>query len=159
MRKTFCGKTIPGACVGCSTVSDRALLPGGVILENTHFILHQDPEVPVESFFVITAKRHVRYLPELTEEELRALHEMVSKARAIAGKLDVAEQYTLLLEERSAHLHIWLFPRLPWMYQYEDSVSSIREIMKDAKDCKSGQREIDGILHTVEQAKEIARQL
>ena len=56
-------------CLGCA-LGDKSLIPpGGIIAETEHFILHQDPLVPIKGFLVINSKRHVQSIAELTEAE------------------------------------------------------------------------------------------
>lgn len=133
MRKTFLGEPIYSECVGCGVVNREFAVPGGIVYETANFQLHLDPEVPIEYFFIIGAKKHVRYIHELTEGEAAELASLLRRARAVLYELNSSVTFTVIAEERSQHLHVWLFPRLPWMDEYENSLMSIRKIMLSAK--------------------------
>jgi len=146
MRKTFLGEPINSGCIGCGIVNDEFPVPGGTIYETANFRVQLDPEVPIEYFFIIGAKRHVRYIHELTENELSELAFLLRKTRTALHKLDSSIEFTVIIEERSRHLHVWLFPRLPWMEGHENSLSSIRPIMRAAKEKELTREEVDKIL-------------
>ena len=133
MRKTFLGEPINSVCMGCGIVNGEFTVPGGLIHATENFQVHLDPEVPIECFFIIGVKRHVRYLHELTESEAAELASLLYKTRVVLNKLNSSIAFTVIVEERSQHLHVWLFPRLPWMEEYENSLASIRKIMVSAK--------------------------
>jgi hypothetical protein len=58
------------------------------------------------------------------------------------------------MEERSKHFHVWIFPRLEWMKNYPNSIASIREIMKYAKEIVSNET-IDNIIVYIENFKKL----
>ncbi len=45
-------------CLGCAIGAGEVSPPGGLICESEHFVVHQDPEVPVRGFLIIASKRH-----------------------------------------------------------------------------------------------------
>ncbi|MCL2351873.1 MAG: HIT family hydrolase [Firmicutes bacterium] len=155
MRKTFLGEPIYSECVGCGIVKGEFSVPGGLICETENFALHLDPEVPIEYFFIIGAKRHVRYIHELTENEAAELAAVLRKARLVLLELNSSVEFTVIAEERSRHLHVWLFPRLPWMDGYEDSLTSIRKIMLAAKKMYLSKEQRNKILGIAAKAAEL----
>ena len=130
LRTNFLGDECSTDCVGCSIANGEMIIPGGILHESEFFLLHQDPETPIEGFFVITSKRHFKQLHEMTEIEAIHLSKMIHIAMNHLKILNPCILYTLIFEERSKHFHVWIFPRLKWMETYENSISTIREIMK-----------------------------
>jgi diadenosine tetraphosphate (Ap4A) HIT family hydrolase len=83
---------------------------------------------------VVAARRHVRCLDELAEEEaveyitlLRAIR------RAQRQVLGVEQVYYFLNEDTPHHLHGWMVPRYPWMQAFGSSVESLRPALMHAQ--------------------------
>jgi len=131
LRINFLGEACETTCVGCSVISGDMSIPGGIISENESFILHQDPEIPIVGFLIITAKRHFRFYSKMNEQEAKDLHELLSLTMALVKEENL--KHTIIIEERSKHFHVLIFPRLNWMDKYPNSIASIRDIMNDAK--------------------------
>lgn len=156
MSNNFLGKTIRNGCIGCVIVDDNSFIPGGVIFENESFMLHQDPEYPIATFFIITAKRHFKYFNDMTDEEYKDYFDILKIARKILFRLGVAKEYSIINEERSSHFHTWFFPRLDWMDMFDYSLSETRNIMKYIKN-KGDSNNIDYVMECVERAKDIIK--
>ena len=155
IRSDFLGKSSYDGCVGCGIISGDFYVPNGIIYENNGFVLHQDPEIPIETFFIITSKRHFRYLYEMTDLEYVDYTDILRKARMILKNINRSDEYTIITEERSNHFHTWLFPRLEWMEGYSKSLSDIRNIMNYAKKNMLDKNNIQNVLNAVEKAKRI----
>ncbi|WP_282942700.1 hypothetical protein [Paenibacillus sp. RC67] len=153
IRKNFLGKEFEVECVGCSIVEETFETPGGFIFQTNHFVLHQDPEIPIEGFFCISSKRHFKYYHEMNSDEQIELSTLIFRAREIACKMNPTIEYTIIIEERSQHFHVWLFPRLEWMSEFPNSLSSIRDIMKYSRSTHSNSDNIAKILNVIERAK------
>ncbi len=137
-------------CIGCCIANGSMEVPGGIIYKTKNFYLHQDPEIPIEGFMIITARKHISSISELDIDEMLELAELVYKARNIVKKIGNINEVTIIQEERSQHLHIWLFPRCSWMENsFENSVASIRDITKYAKEELKKDEQIDKILKLV----------
>ena len=74
-------------CMGCAISRGDIKIPGGIIYEGKHTLLGADPEIPISRFLIVNTKRHVNSFSELNKEE------------------------------RSKHLHIWIFPTHSWMIE------------------------------------------
>ena len=102
-------------CIGCDIVSGKVNIPGGIIHSGRSVILAADPHIPIPGFLVITAKRHIQSFAELTKEERSEIGDILSCAEKALKELDIADEITLVQEERSRHFHIWIFPVHPWI--------------------------------------------
>lgn len=142
-------------CIGCCIANGSMKVPGGIIRETKNFYLHQDPEIPIEGFMIIAAKRHISSISELDFDEMLELSELTYKARNIIKKIGNINEFTIIQEERSKHLHIWLFPRCSWMEEiFDNSVASIRDILKYAKEELKNDEQINKILKLVNLMRE-----
>jgi diadenosine tetraphosphate (Ap4A) HIT family hydrolase len=74
--------------------------------ETQNFILHQDPEIPIKGFLIVAAKRHIRSMAELSQDEAQELFGLVYRARLALRRLGDIREVTVIQEERSAHFHL-----------------------------------------------------
>lgn len=155
IRSDFLGKSSYDGCVGCGIISGDFYVPNGIIYENNSFVLHQDPEIPIESFFIITSKRHFKYLYEMTDTEYIDYTDILRVSRIILKKINRSNEYTIITEERSNHFHTWMFPRLEWMEGFSRSLSDIRNIMNYSRNNMIEKNNIQNVMNIVEKAKAI----
>ncbi len=121
-------------CIGCAIAAGEIIPPGGVICESEHFILHQDPEVPVRGFLIIASKRHIRSIAQMSAAEAAELFSLVYRARLALEQSGQLHDVRIIQEERSGHFHLWLLPWEDWMDgKFANSLASIREMMRYAK--------------------------
>lgn len=154
-RTDFLGKNSYDGCVGCGIISGDFNAPNGYIYENNSFVLHQDPEFPIETFFIITSKRHFKHLDEMTDLEYIDYIDILRVSRTILRKINSSNEYTIITEERSNHFHTWFFPRLDWMGKFNNSLSDIRNIMNYAKNNMNEKNNIQKVMNIVEKAKKL----
>ncbi len=139
------------ACFGCALGCGEIPPPGGLIAETPSFILHQDPEVPIRGFLIVSAKRHLQSLTQMSPAEAQELFGLVYRARLALEKVIPGVVVTLIQEERSGHFHLWLLPRAAWMDEmFDPSLTSIRPLMAYAKTHRKTEADIRVILETVE---------
>lgn len=93
----------------------------------------------------------------MNSDEQKELSTLIVRARDIACKMNPTIEYTIIIEERSKHFHVWLFPRLEWMKEYPNSLSSIRDIMNFSRSNHSNSDNISKILNAVDRAKEMVK--
>ena len=130
----FLGNEMTFDCMGCDITSGKLTIPGGIIYQGDAAILAADPEAPIPGFLVVNVKRHVRSLSELNDAERHEVVDVVASAEEALKSLGISE-VTLVQEERSSHLHIWIFPNYNWMTeQFGKGVSYLRDIIYYAKD-------------------------
>lgn len=113
--KDFMGNELSFECLGCAIVKGEILPPGGILLETEDFLVHQDPLVPIDGFLIITVKKHVSSITELTAEQRYRLIDLLNDGICLLKQVHVADEITIIQEERSSHLHFWLFPWKTWM--------------------------------------------
>ena len=141
-------------CLGCAIVKKEVQIPGGIIYEGKNAILGADPEIPIPGFLIINVKRHVYSFSQLNKEERNEIGNLITYAEKASKELKSVEEITLLQEERSKHLHIWIFPNYKWMTEkFGKGISYLREISEYAKkNCK--EKNIQEVLDTTKKIKE-----
>ena len=149
--KDFTNKEWSGKCIGCSIGRGEIIPPGDIITQTKNFVLHQDPEVPIKGFLIITSKKHINSISQLTLEESTELFDLVYRARLAMKNIEDIREVTIIQEERSPHFHLWLLPRYEWMTgKFVNSLSSIREMMNYSKVNYKTKDNIEEVLLTVE---------
>ncbi len=131
----FLGNRYEFDCYGCAIVSGYMKVPGGIIYEGKHCILAADPEVPVPGFLIVNTKRHLTSISEMTLEERHELIDIVHHAEKAIKSLNISNEITIVQEERSSHLHVWIFPHQDWMNKkYGKGIPYLRTIFADVKE-------------------------
>jgi len=141
-------------CIGCSITANEIKVPGGFIIKGKNFNLYQDPAIPIEGFLIISCNRHINSMIELSEEEKNELMNLIIESNQALKELKITDEVTIIQEERSQHLHIWIFPNHDWMKEkFGKGASEIRKICTYAKE-NATEEDIEKILLTVEKIKQ-----
>jgi diadenosine tetraphosphate (Ap4A) HIT family hydrolase len=102
-------------CVSCQTVQSHLHPPGGILYENTGWIVFlrsRPPLVAGQGFIVL--KRHCESVAELTLEEQTTLGAAMTKtAPALTLVLKPEKVHFGLYAEGVKHIHLHVTPRLP----------------------------------------------
>ncbi len=128
--KDIFGNEISFECLGCSIIHGDIIQSQMILFETNDYIIHQDPLVPLEGFLIITSKRHISSLCELTDRERYELIDLISDVIRLIKMVGLADKVTVMQEERSNHLHVWLFPCKQWMEDYDYNVKEICNYLK-----------------------------
>ena len=111
-------------CPGCAYAGHEFELPCGVAYENERFTLSQDWELPILGFFVVSPKRCVEKLCELTKAERDEMFEIVDRTIHVLRESDVCDRFNVLFEEKAnRHLHVWIMPRHEWMTRISEEIT------------------------------------
>ena len=122
-------------CPGCAYAKHQFDLPCGIAYENERFILSQDWEVPILGFFIVSPKKHIEKLEELTKNERDEMFDIVDRTIKILRENGVCENFDVIFEERAdRHLHVWIMPRHEWMMEIcEDIIDNVGVVCEFAK--------------------------
>ena len=149
----FLGKEWNFDCLGCAITEGEVQIPGGIIYDGKNAILGADPEIPIPGFLIINVKRHIRSFSQLDKEERNEIGNLILYSERALKELKLVEEVTLVQEERSKHLHIWIFPNYHWMTEkFGKGITYLREISEYAKK-NSNEEEIQKVLDTIEKIK------
>lgn len=152
--KDFLGNKFECECLGCAICKHQIEIPGGLIYESENVTLQQDPENPIEGFLIVNIKRHVNSINDLSKEERNELIEVINMAVQALKDLKITDEVTIVQEERSKHLHVWIFPKHEWMKEKFGSgiIKYLRDISIYAQEHASD-KDIEEVMHTIEKLK------
>ncbi len=141
-------------CIGCAIAAGEISPPGGLICESEHFVLHQDPEVPVRGFLIISSKKHIQSVTQMSKTEAAELFSLVYRARLAQEQTGQINEVRIIQEERSGHFHLWLLPWEAWMDgKFVNSLASVRDMMRYAKKQRRTEDNVQAVLEEVEALK------
>lgn len=131
----FLGNRWEYTCMGCAIADGTMLPPGGMIQGTRHFVVHQDPLIPLPGFLVVASTQHIHSISQMEDEEYQEFSELLKRAYQTIKDVTRVEHLTIIQEEYSSHFHLWFFP---WTQAVIDkygspSLSKIRGIMADYK--------------------------
>ena len=123
-------------CPGCAYAKHEFELDCGMAFENDEFTVSQDWELPIKGFFIVSPKRHIEKLSELTNEERNEMFDLVNKTVNILRNNNICDRFDYIFEEKeNRHLHVWILPRYDWMNEIcEDIIDNIGLITKYVKE-------------------------
>ena len=123
-------------CPGCAYAKHEFELDCGMAFENDKFTVSQDWELPIKGFFIVSPKRHIEKLSELTNEERNEMFDLVNKTVNILRNNNICDRFDYIFEEKeNRHLHVWILPRYDWMNEIcEDIIDNIGLITKYVKE-------------------------
>lgn len=141
-------------CMSCSIANGNLKLPGGLVFENNYLTIGADPEIPLNGFMVIATKRHINSISETTSQERYELIDYISRTIKALKDLEIVKEVLIVQEERSKHLHFWIFPCYEkYTSLFGRGIVGVNAIIKYVKE-NVNKEEIQECLKTVEKLKE-----
>jgi len=87
-----------------------------IIYTSKHFIAAQDWEIAIPGFYIISPKRKVQSLLELSDKECVDYIKTIKKIRkAMLNLLNIKEVYYFQNEDSPYGFHLWMLPYHEWM--------------------------------------------
>lgn len=122
-------------CPACAYARHEFVLPCGVVYEDDLFMLSQDWELPIPGFLVLSPKRCVEKLSDLTDYEREEMFKIVDKTIKLLRNSKICDRFDVIFEEKiERHFHIWIMPREKWMTELVgDIIDHIGDIFSYAK--------------------------
>ena len=116
-------KIIFNGCPACAYKNHEFELPCGMAYENDYFTLSQDWELPIVGFFIVSPKRHIEKLEELSNDERNEMFDIVNETIKVLRENDICDRFDFIFEEKeNRHFHIWIMPRHKWMKELNSSI-------------------------------------
>jgi diadenosine tetraphosphate (Ap4A) HIT family hydrolase len=113
----------------------RILFPNAKVLKTKLIDIHQDWEVPIPAFFIISLNRKVRTFAEFNDQELWEFIKYLQILRkGMQEILKIEDVYFFQNEDTEHGFHFWVFPRFAWMEKFGIKIQSVRPIMEFAKE-------------------------
>ena len=130
----FLGNKWDYDCMGCAISRGDIVIPGGIIFEGNCAMLGADPEIPIPGFLIVNVKRHVNSISELNKEERHEVIDVIAQAEKALKELNITKEVTIVQEERSKHLHVWISPNYEWMTEkFGKGIKYLRDISEYAR--------------------------
>lgn len=127
------GKQHQVRCLGCDLRKGK-IGSAGVVLSTKYFEVEQDTEIPIPAFMILSSKRHLVSIGDLSKAEQKEFINVLVKIRlAMKKALEIKVVYLFQNEDTDSHFHIWIFPRYKWMDKFGKKIQSVRPIMEYAK--------------------------
>jgi len=140
-------------CIGCDLLKSDA----EKITETESFVVRQDYETPIPGFMILSSKKHIKGIEDLTESERKEFIELLYKVRkAMSKSLDVKYVYIVQKEDSiidRSHFHIWLFPRYAWMEKYGRKIASVTSIIEYSRKHMKTEKNLAKVKETAEKIK------
>ncbi|MBP6889247.1 MAG: diadenosine tetraphosphate hydrolase [Candidatus Moranbacteria bacterium] len=123
------------SCLGCARENGE-IERVGTVFTTEHFDAHQDFEIPLPGFIIISSRRHLQSVDEFTEEEKRNfIDTLVAIRTGMRKSLAIDTVYLIQEEDTKHHFHIWIFPRSDWMAEkFGEKTPSLKPIMEYARE-------------------------
>jgi diadenosine tetraphosphate (Ap4A) HIT family hydrolase len=117
MRKvhTITGTAIQTDCIGCSIASSALADYPGTIYRGEHFHAHQDIEISLPGFVIISTLRHIVSITDFSPGEQNEFSWLLPAIRNAQRSCGFKNVYLFQNEDTVDHFHIWLFPIYEWM--------------------------------------------
>ena len=142
-------------CIGCAIQNGEVESVGGKIAVTENFEVHQDYEIPIDGFMILSSKRHVEGISDFNEKERYELINFLFNIRkAMKEVLRVEHVYLVQEEDSSSHFHIWIFPRLDWMKEFGTGIESVRPIMEHARKNMKTKSNLDQVKDEIKKMRE-----
>ena len=111
-------------CPWCAYAKHEFNLPCGMIYENDNFTLSQDRELPIVGFLIISPKKHVETLNELSVKEINEMFWIVNNVIKIMKENNICDEFNVIFEEKKkVHFHVRIMPRHKWMMKICNSIT------------------------------------
>ena len=108
---------------GCAYAKHEFELPCGMVYENERFTISQDWELPIQGFMIVSPKRCIENLSELSQDERNEMFYLVDKTIKLLKQENVCDRFDVIFEEKeNRHLHVWIMPRHKWMEEVADDI-------------------------------------
>ena len=132
--KNYKGEELKVDCLSCAREQEK-IKAYGTIIKTNYFDAHQDLEVPIEGFIIISSRRHITGIDEFSQEESVDFIDLVTKLRKAQRKaLKIESVYLIQKESSERHFHLWMFPRYAWMDEkFGSKIDSVTKVVEYAK--------------------------
>ena len=147
------GNRLHYECMGCAILNGDINVPGGIVYDGEYAMLTADSEIPIPGFLIVNVKRHIKSFSELEKEERIEIANIITYAERAIKSLNIGKEIILVQEEKSDHLHVWIFPYYEWMEkEYGFGTTHLRDIMKYVKN--NNKYSVNDVLNIIEKVRE-----
>ncbi|NIS79332.1 MAG: HIT domain-containing protein [Anaerolineales bacterium] len=102
-------------CIGCDVIVGRIDPPGGIIYQNSHWVVNHavaNPKPLLKGLLIIQPKRHVEHIADLSVEEMLSFAPLLRNVcLALRKVLQPAKIYACSFGDGVKHVHFIIIPR------------------------------------------------
>ncbi|MBN1792779.1 diadenosine tetraphosphate hydrolase [Candidatus Woesearchaeota archaeon] len=135
---------------------EEKLFPEEKVYESEFFTASQDWEVAIPGFYIVTPKRRVKTILDLSDEETLDFIGTIKQVRkAMLEVLGIKDVYYFQNEDTPLQFHLWMLPYCDWMegvagrgpgillqvWEYAKENLNTPEAIKETKDAARKMRE------------------
>lgn len=121
------------ACLGCAVASGALINYAGTIYRNDYFNAHQDIEIALPGFVIVSSIRHVNSLMDLSAKEQNNFVWVVSAIRKAQHRCGLTNVYLFQNEDTADHFHVWMFPIYEWMRAFGKGPALLSRALDELK--------------------------
>lgn len=131
---TFYGIKIYLSCIGCEIAGGVLKDYCGSLIKKKYFHAHQDIEIGLPGFIIISSLRHISSIAEFSSQEQSEFISMITSIRRAQLHCGFKEVYIFQNENSVDHFHTWLFPIHQKMKKHGlEGISLISAALKELK--------------------------
>lgn len=150
---TVFDEQIETPCAGC-VVMDSSKFKEGRIYQSKLWDLSQDFETPYPGMVVISPMRHVSTYMDLTEEELKELHEItIHCKKAILQIFSCYKMAYMFYEKPNGHVHFVIIP-LHGLVEVEDKYSVLGELIAKTPKLRNDKENMKKVIKAIDDFRE-----
>lgn len=155
---TFYGTSALVDCISCEICYGKLINFPGTVWRSKHFHVHQDIEIGLPGFLIVTTMQHVQSIQMLDKESRVDFVETVANVRRAQSLLGFEQVMLFQNEDTSDHFHLWMFPIHPWMKKNGRGLALLSASMKMLKE-KNVCYEPDEVFEVVKRLQEVFGEL
>lgn len=150
---TVFSEEIEVPCAGC-VVMDSSKFREGRIYQSKLWDLSQDFETPYPGMVVISPMRHVSNYMDLTEEELKELHEITIHCKKAILKIFNCEKMAYMFYEKpNGHVHFVIIP-LHGLVEIKDKYSVLGELIVKTPELLKDKDNLQRVIKAIDDFRE-----
>jgi len=156
-RTTITGAAMAGSCIGCEIASGSYAGYAGTIYESDRFHAHQDVEIALPGFIVVSTMRHIASIADFSDAEIEENAKLAVAIRRAQRECGFGNVYLFQNEDTADHFHTWMFPVYPWMLAFEKGPALLRAAIAELKAGRHGHQleEVFAIAAALKNALEV----
>jgi diadenosine tetraphosphate (Ap4A) HIT family hydrolase len=131
--QTITGATLTAGCLGCAIASGPLVAYPGTIERSEYFHAHQDIEILLPGFVIVSTIRHIASVSEFSVDEEQAFAKVLARIRRAQRQSGVQRVYLFQNEDSPDHFHLWLFPVYDWMLVFGKGPALLSAAVEELK--------------------------
>jgi len=140
--ETIGGQKLKTGCIGCSIASGD-FAQAGKVYRSELFDVHQDVEISLPGFVIMSTIRHITSVREFTGDEQLEFSQIVPRIRQAQYKCGLQNVYLFQNEDTADHFHLWMFPIYDWMRPFGKGATLLARAMVELKQGRGPHRTED----------------